>query len=62
MRRIDDVKNRKMKNVKSVEVLDKKRVLIKFHNNHEIILKACCEDYGYDSGIYIEEENDIERR
>lgn len=56
MRRIDKVKSRKMKNVKLVEVLDKKRIKITFRNNHEITLIASPEDYGYDSGIYIEKE------
>lgn len=57
MRRIDEVKNKKMKNVKFVEVVDKKRIRIVFTNNQEIILKAECEDYGYDTGIYIEKDN-----
>lgn len=56
-RRIDEVKNRKMKNVKLVEVVDKKRIKIVFNNNQEITLKAECEDYGYDSGIYVEQDN-----
>ena len=57
MRRIDKVKNRKMKNVKRVEILDKKRIKISFHNNDEIVLMANVEDYGYDVGIYIEKDN-----
>ena len=56
MRRIDQVKNRKMKNVKNVEVLDKKRIRITFNNDAQIVLKAESEDYGYDSGIYIEQD------
>lgn len=58
MRRIDDAKNKKMKNVKEVVVLDKKRIQIIFHNNQSITLISRCEDYGYDSGIYIEKENE----
>lgn len=57
MRRIDEVKNKKMKNIKLIEVVDKKRIRIIFINNQEIVLKASCEDYGYDSGIYIEKDN-----
>lgn len=57
MRRIDDVKNKKMKNVKFAEVVDKKRLRIVFNNSQEIIIKATCEDYGCDSGIYIEKDN-----
>jgi hypothetical protein len=57
LRRIDEVKNKKMKNIKFVEVLDKKSVRIVFNNNDEIVLKACAEDYGYDSGMYIEQDN-----
>jgi len=55
MRRIDKVKSKKMKNVKYIEVVDKKR--LKINNNQEIIVKAVCEDYGYDSGIYLEKDN-----
>lgn len=57
MRRIDQVKNKKMKNVQSVEILDKKRIKIVFKNNQEIILISNSEDYGYDSGIYFEKDN-----
>lgn len=56
MRRIDQVKDKKMKNIKFAEVVDKKRIRIVFNNNQEIIIHAVVEDYGYDSGIYIEEE------
>jgi hypothetical protein len=54
MRRIDKVKNKKMKNVETVEVVDKKRLRITFKNGQEIVVISCPEDYGYDSGIYIE--------
>ena len=57
MRRIDEVKNRKMKNVKFVQVVDKSRLRIVFNNGQEITVKSCAEDYGYDSGIYIEKDN-----
>lgn len=57
MRRIDEVKNKKMKNVKYIKVVDKKRMQVVFNNGMEIILKAQSEDYGYDSGIYIEKDN-----
>lgn len=57
MRRIDKVKSKKMKNVKYIEVVDKKRLKIVFNNNQEIIVKAVCEDYGYDSSIYLEKDN-----
>lgn len=56
MRRIDEVKNKKIKNVKYVEVLDKKRIKIVFLNNQEIILVSKPEDYGYDTGIYLEKD------
>lgn len=56
MRRIDEVKNNKMKNIKYVEVLDKKRIKIVFLNNQEIILVSKAEDYGYDTGIYLEKD------
>lgn len=46
-----------MKNVKLVEIVDKKRLRIVFKNNAEVILKACAEDYGYDSGLYFEKDN-----
>lgn len=57
MRRIDEVKNKKMKNVKFVQIVDKKRLRIVFNNNQEIVVRACSEDYGYDAGIYIEQDN-----
>ncbi|PYY28270.1 hypothetical protein [Paenibacillus illinoisensis] len=57
MRRIDQVKSKKAKNVQFVEFLDKQRLRIVFKNNQEIVLKAYAEDYGYDSGIYIEKDN-----
>lgn len=56
MRRIDQIKNKKMKNVKYVKVIDKKRLEIMFITGVKIIVKAEPEDYGYDSGIYIEED------
>jgi len=40
MRRIDMVKNKKMKNIKHAEILDKKRIKIVFQNNEEIVLEA----------------------
>jgi hypothetical protein len=57
MRRIDEVKSKKMKNVKLVEVLDKRRIRIVFGNNADIILTSQTEDWGYDSGIYIEKDS-----
>ena len=57
MRRIDEVNNRKMTNVKFIEVVDKKRLRIVFNNSQEITVLAQCEDYGYDEGIYIEKDN-----
>lgn len=57
MRRIDDVKNKTMKNVKFIKVLDEKRIQIVFKNNQEIILKAESDSYGYDAGIFIEKDN-----
>jgi len=57
VRRIDQAKNKKMKGIREAEILDKKRILIKFQNGHEIILKAITEDYGYDTGIYFEIDN-----
>lgn len=57
MRRIDEVKNKKMKNVKCINILDKKRIQIIFNNGQEITLVAQSEDYGYDQGIYIEKDN-----
>jgi len=56
MRRIDQIKNKKMKNVKFVQVIDKKRLKITFNSGVEIVVKAQAEDYGYDSGIYIEQD------
>lgn len=60
MRRIDEVKNKKIKNVKYVKILNKNRIKIVFPNNKSIIVKGVTEDYGYDVGIYIEEEADKE--
>ncbi|MCY8228768.1 hypothetical protein MOC30_14355 [Bacillus spizizenii] len=57
MRRVDAVKNKKMKNVKFIEVLDKKRLRVVFKNDEEIVVVAHATDYGYDSAIYVEEDN-----
>lgn len=56
MRRIDDVKSKKMKNIKEINILDKKRIQVIFNNNHEIVLLARAEYYGDDSGMYFEKE------
>jgi hypothetical protein len=57
MRRIDEVKRKKMKNVRFIEIIDKKRMRIVFANDSEITLKVFTEYYGYDCGIYIEKDN-----
>lgn len=57
MRRVDAVKSKKMKNVKFIEVLDKKRLRVVFRNGDEIVVAAHSTDFGYDSAIYIEEDN-----
>ncbi len=46
-----------MKNVKEIQILDKKRLLIKFKNDDEIVLRAVTEDFGYDQSICIEKDN-----
>ena len=56
MRRIDEIKNKKMKNIKHVQVIDKKRLKIVFNSGVSIVVAAQSEDYGYDSGIYIEQD------
>lgn len=56
MRRIDTVKNRKMKNIKHVEILHKDLLRVVFKNNCAIDLKVRLEDYGEDAGIYIMDE------
>lgn len=56
MRRIDEVKNKKIKDVKHVKILDKKRIKITFNNDQYIIITAYSEDYGYDPGMYIEKD------
>jgi hypothetical protein len=61
MRRIDQVKNKKIRNIKYIEILDKNSLKIVFKNiSQEIILRGSPTDYGYDSVIYIEKDN-IER-
>ena len=55
-RRIDQVKNRKARNVQYVEFIDKQRIRIVFKNNQEIVLRANPTDYGYDAVIYIEKD------
>ncbi|MED1125462.1 hypothetical protein [Bacillus atrophaeus] len=57
MRRVDAVKNKKMKNIKFIEIIDKKRLRIAFRNDEEIVVAAHATDFGYDSAIYIEEDN-----
>lgn len=46
-----------MKNIKFAKVIDKKRIKIVFNNNQEIVIKAESEDFGYDSAMYIEQDN-----
>lgn len=58
MRRIDEVKNKRIRNVKHVRILDSKRIEIKFHNGKTMVLMADSEDYGYGAGLYIEKESD----
>lgn len=60
MRRIDEVKNKKIKNVKSVKILSKRRIELVFSNGQSIVLIARSEEWGYESGIYIEKEYDDE--
>jgi len=57
MRRLDEVKDKRIRNVKEIKILDKKRIQIIFNNNEEIILCATSEDYGYDAGIYFEKDS-----
>lgn len=51
MRRIDEVKSKKMRNVKTVEVVDQKRLKITFHNGDWVIIMADGE-----SSLYFEKE------
>lgn len=57
MRRIDEVKSKKIKNVKLVEFLSKRRIRIVFSNGQEIILLARPMEWGYEVGIFIEKEH-----
>ena len=58
MRRIDKVKDKRIRNVKSMQILDKKRIKIEFNNGGHIILTAMTEEFGYDEGIYIEKDTE----
>lgn len=60
MRRIDEVKSKKIKYPKSVEFLSKKRIKITFRNGQSIVLLARPEEWGYEGGIYIEKEHNDE--
>jgi len=61
MRRIDEVKNKKMVNIKHVKVLGKNRIRITFRNEEFIELTAQPEDFVGDCGIYITVDN-LEQR
>lgn len=56
-RRIDEVKNRTMKNVEKVEILDKATIKIYFKNGQDIELSSQVLDWGYDSCIVISKDN-----
>lgn len=56
-RRIDEVKNRTMKNVDKVEILDKATLRIYFKNGQSIELSSQVLDWGYDSCIVISKDN-----
>lgn len=56
-RRIDEVKNRVMKNVEKVEILDKATIKIYFKNGQDIELSSHVLDWGYDSCIVISKDN-----
>jgi len=57
MRRIDEVRNRKMRDIQFAQILDKKRIRFVFTNGQEITVCAYPEDYGGDTAIYIEKDN-----
>jgi len=57
MRQINEVKNKTMKGVSKVKVLDGKSIQIYFKNGEDIILESKPLDYGYDSGIFITKDN-----
>lgn len=58
MRRIDDVKDKRIRNVRQVRVLDSKRIEMEFNDGKTMILVAESEEYGYNAGMYIEKEAD----
>lgn len=53
-RKISDFKNKKIKNVKCVRVVDSKTLNIELESGYVIKLRSTPTDYGYDSYIYIE--------
>ena len=57
MRRIDEVKNKKMKGVKMIKVLNEKSIQIYFNNGEDIILEAASTDYGYSAEMRIAKDN-----
>lgn len=57
MRQINDVKNKTMKDVLKVKILNGKSIQIFFKNGQDIILESKPLDYGYDSGIFIIKDN-----
>lgn len=61
MRRIDEVKNKKMTNIKHVKVLGKNRIRITFRNEEFIEVTAQPEDFVGDCGMYITVDN-LEQR
>ena len=55
MRNIGDVKNKKIKNVKYVRIIDNNTIHIELQSGYVITLKSSPTDYGYSSVMYIEE-------
>lgn len=56
-RRIDEVKNRTMKNIEKVKILDKATIRIYFKNGQNIELSSQVLDWGDDSCIIISKDN-----
>lgn len=56
MRRIDEVTDKRIRNVRQVRVLDSRRIEIEFNDGKTMILMAEPEEYGYNAGMYIEKE------
>lgn len=54
--RIDEVKDKRIRNIDTMTIIDKQNIEIIFKNGETITLSPRVEEFGYDSSIVIKSE------